>query len=220
MSQPKYRFYATLLDSYAWYLQSEQDEAFQEFIDKINRVPYEKSELALKGIAFNEAIDETDSFYIKSIIDRGTIHYDTFMFKESVVNSFRAYFKSAASQVYTSAQLETNRGLIELYGFADKVLQDTAYDIKTTSKYEFPKFIFGWQHKVYPYCFNQNEIFLSRFEYTVTDFNHIYKEQYVYNPENNIPELRSICESLVDFIELHKGLITDRKIFGLAPLEV
>ena len=39
MSQPKYRFYATLLDSFYWFLNSESETAEQEFIDKINRVP-------------------------------------------------------------------------------------------------------------------------------------------------------------------------------------
>jgi hypothetical protein len=211
----QYKFYATLLDSYSWFLQSEQDDAFQDFIDKINRKPY-TSEAAEKGKAFNEIID--DKTLIKLVGNEVT--YKTFEFKTSLINDFKAYFSHAASQVYTSTHLEVNNSLIELYGFADKVFQDTCFDIKTTAKYGFPKFIGSWQHKIYPFCFNQNGIKIEKFEYIITDFTNIFKEQYVYNPERDIPAIKNICSSLVDFVERHKTLITDRKIFGLQKLKV
>lgn len=211
---PKYRFYATLLDAFQWYLTSEQDEAFQDFINKINRVPF-SSEAAEKGTAFNEIVDDKNILQVQD-----KVRYKGFDFKVPLINDFKAYFKGAASQVYTSTTLETNKGLIELYGYADKVLQDTCFDIKTTGKYEFPKYINGWQHKVYPFCFNQNGIFIDRFEYTVTDFNNIYKETYFYNTERDIAAIKGICESLIDFIELHRGLITDKKIFNIIEEKV
>ena len=209
MPQPKYRFYATLLDAYSWYLQSEQEEAFQDFINKINRIEF-TSEAAEKGKAFNELVDDKN---ILKVQDK--VRYKGFDFKVSLINDFKAYFSDAASQVYTSTTLETNKGLIELYGYADKVFRDTCFDIKTTGRYEFPKFINGWQHKVYPFCFNRNNIFVDKFEYTITDFNNFYKETYFYNPERDIAAIKVICESLVDFIELHRDLITDKKIFNI-----
>ena len=218
MSQPKYRFYVTLLDAFTWYLQSEQDEAFQDFINKINRVPF-KSEAAENGTAFNELVDADKTLAGVTVV-KDTVRYKGFDFNRNLLNDFKAYFKGAASQVYTSTTLETNRGLIELYGYADKVLRDTCFDIKTTGKYEFPKYINGWQHKVYPFCFNQNGIFIDRFEYTVTDFNGIYKETYFYNPERDIASIKGICESLIDFIELHRELITDKKIFNITEEKV
>lgn len=74
--KPDYRFYATLLDSFQNYLDSDENwNAFygssenptytieeytekcrQELIDRINRVPFD-SELADKGTAFNEVVD-------------------------------------------------------------------------------------------------------------------------------------------------------------------
>ena len=74
--QPKYRFYATLLDTYMNYVESDtiwekywgwsddpphtpevfRQQQFQQLIDRINRVPFD-SEPADKGTAFNEVID-------------------------------------------------------------------------------------------------------------------------------------------------------------------
>lgn len=76
MENVKFKFYATLLDAYQDYLDSEliwekywgwsvapphtpeefKQVQYQSLIDKINRVPYE-SDAADKGIAFNEVID-------------------------------------------------------------------------------------------------------------------------------------------------------------------
>ena len=74
--QPKFKFYATLLDAFTGYLRSDaiyerywgfsenpphtpdefRDKQFQSLIDTINRVPFD-SEAADKGTAFNEVID-------------------------------------------------------------------------------------------------------------------------------------------------------------------
>lgn len=76
MQQLRYRFYASLLDAFQQYLDSDiiwdkywafsenpphtpeefQKIQFQSLIDKINRVPYD-SEAADRGTAFNEVID-------------------------------------------------------------------------------------------------------------------------------------------------------------------
>ena len=74
--QPKYRFYATLLDAFTDYLSSDtlwekywgwsdnpphtpeefKEKQFRELIDRINRVPFD-SEAADRGTAFNEVVD-------------------------------------------------------------------------------------------------------------------------------------------------------------------
>lgn len=75
-AQPKYRFYATLLDCFTDYIDSDaiwdkywgfsqnpphtpeefHQKQFQQVIDRINRVPFD-SEAADRGTAFNEVID-------------------------------------------------------------------------------------------------------------------------------------------------------------------
>ena len=76
MQQPKFKFFATLLDAFTSYLRSDaiyerywgfsenpphtpdefKEQQYQSLIDTINRVPFD-SESADKGTAFNEIID-------------------------------------------------------------------------------------------------------------------------------------------------------------------
>ena len=95
---PKYRFYATLLDSYMNYVECDsiwekywgwsenpphtpeefRQEQFQALIDRINRVPFD-SEAADKGTAFNEVIDcmveyrKSEKVLIERIVEPDTI---------------------------------------------------------------------------------------------------------------------------------------------------
>lgn len=77
MDKPKFRIWATLIDSYEDYLNCDsiwemyygwsdspkytpeefKKQKFQELIDNINRVPHESNEAADKGTAFNEILD-------------------------------------------------------------------------------------------------------------------------------------------------------------------
>lgn len=99
MQQPKYRIYATLLDAFWGYMNSDaiwdkywgwsenpphapeefHELQFQELIDRINRKPFD-SEAADKGTAFNEIIDclvenrrseimQIERLYLESVVD-------------------------------------------------------------------------------------------------------------------------------------------------------
>lgn len=221
-----YRFYATLLDSFDYYLKSESDVAFQEFIDKLNRKPF-VSEAAAKGTAFNALIDGI----LFGTINMGYLERDkksnfifghenaVYAFKESLVKEIVSQVNGSMAQIFTKAILPTRKGNVELYGYADYLRYNKTTDLKTTGSYTFPKFLNGWQSKVYPYCFNQNGIYCDTFEYLITDFSNVYKEEYIYKPERDDLELQRFCEQLIDFVEQHRGLITSTdpkvlKMFG------
>jgi hypothetical protein len=228
MSEVKYKFYATLLDAYQRYLDSESEEACQELIDKINRVPFE-SEAAEKGTAFNELIDKIIKggdvkldFYMRNNIDTISVNHTSrtgklyqFEFKMDIVREFADYFQGATSQVFAEAEIETSAGNVLLYGWIDEMLQGSIYDIKTKGQYTFPSFLKHWQHIVYPYCLNKRGNNVSHFQYTITEFSNTYTEDYYYNPEVDEPRLKAICEELIHFIETKRGFITDKKIFAL-----
>ncbi|MGL5957908.1 MAG: HNH endonuclease [Phocaeicola sp.] len=273
---PKYRFYATLLDAYHGYLHSDviwekywgfaeepphTPEEFHELqrlelIDRINRKPFD-SEAADKGTAFNEVIDcmidgvKSDKVHVERVYDnyilcdecctekncdysfgshercksvkkpnraikalKATYNNREFTFPISFCRKFADYFKGALTQQRVEAILPTKYGGVLVYGFIDELMPTSVHDIKTTGKYSAFKFKDHFQHLVYPYCLLQNGNDIRVFEYNITDFKEMYTEVYVFDEERGIPILQAHCESFIEFLEEHRELITDKKIFN------
>lgn len=197
--QPNYRFYATLLDAFEGYRNSDrvyqeywgfsenpsktaeefEAEQFQGLIDRINRVPFD-SEAADRGTAFNEIVDclilgcTSPKMEIVSNREAGTItatyNNRTFTFPIPLCREFSDYFAGATPQVLTEAILPTRYGDVLLYGYIDELLPLSVHDIKTTGKYSVGKFRHNWQHLVYPYCLIESGNPILDFEYNVAVF--------------------------------------------------
>lgn len=203
-----------------------ESEQYQGLIDRINRVPFD-SEPADKGTAFNEVIDciidgvnsekmliEQSTYGGKSVI-KATYKERTFNFDTELCKLFAQRLKGSLTQQYTEGVLHTKYGAVLVYGYIDQIMPFKVVDTKTTSKYSVFKFRNNWQHKVYPYCLKQNGIDINEFEYLVTDFKNIYSELYVFDKYKDIQALQLHCEQFIEFIEAHRHLITDEKIFAL-----
>lgn len=250
MKRPlQFKFYATLLDAFQGYLNSAETyqqywgfsenprlteeefekEQFQSLIDKINRVPFE-SEAAEKGTAFNEVIDciienrKSKRYQIDADRARGsiTVKNDTWAFKFplTLCVSLAKRLGGALTQQFVEAVLPTQYGDVLLYGYIDELLPFKVVDIKTTKKYKAFKYRGNWQHKVYPFCLQQNNIPIYEFEYLVTDFRAVYTELYVYNPDKDVTLLQQHCERFIEFLNQNRALITDAKIFGLDKTKI
>jgi len=207
-----------------------EKEQFQSLIDRINRVPmkWEDSEAADRGTSFNEAVDclinnrKSEKMELRSDKKSGiiTANYNKriFIFPITLVREFADYFTGAISQVYTEAILPTKYGDVLLYGYVDELMPESIHDIKTTGRYKAGKFRNNWQHIIYPYCLNEQGNKVSEFEYNIAVFSgkqiSTFKEYYRYNPDRDIPKLRLITEQLIEFLEMYKELITDKKIFN------
>ncbi len=239
----EYRFSPTLLDRYENYINSSriyqeywgfseepskteeefEKEQFQGLIDTINRVPFE-SEAADKGTAFNEVIDciienrISDKMQIKSYKESGVIAVSykehLFNFPFDICVEVAKYLSGALTQHWVNGVLETTKGKVHFVGCIDQLLPFKVCDTKTLSKYSAFKFRHNWQHVVYPFCLNQNGIYINDFEYVITDFKSTWTEHYVYNESKDVPRLNEHCEGLIDFIELNRHLITDTRIFN------
>jgi hypothetical protein len=219
-----YNIYPTLLDSFQRYLNDPESEV-QEMINKINRVPF-VSEAADKGTAFNEVVDQflRDRLlfegFIESPLEEWVYTFTrenrkwVFSFKKSILKEFYNRLAGAVPQIYLESEIMTKYGEVKLYGYADEMKGDTIFDIKTTSRYEFPKFLHNWQHRAYLHAQVQLESHIDRFQYLVTDFNNVFTEDYTYHPRME-RELISICERLIEFVEDNRDKITDKKIYGL-----
>lgn len=207
-----YKFYATLLDAFVWYQGSESEDCLQELIDKINRVPF-ISEAACKGTGFNNLIDEllvNPKMEIKPVnVDEFEFIYDAGLAKE-----IAEYLTGAIPQYRTSGLIQTSKGLVEIYGNIDYVLRDKAIDLKGTGSYDLGKFKNSMQRHVYPVCLAQEGIMVDEFEFLVTDYRGIFREQYKVDLKESEREIINVCESLIDFLEIKKSEITDKKVFA------
>ncbi|MCZ8144891.1 hypothetical protein [Flavobacterium sp.] len=218
-----------------------EKEQFQGLIDTINRVPFE-SEASDKGTAFNEVIDciiedrKSTTMEISVIADHtsmtsvepnsGEVNFSqkkfirvfykhhTFLFPLNICVEVAKYLSGALTQQWVNGVLETTKGKVHFVGCIDQLLPFKVCDTKTLSKYSAFKFRHNWQHVVYPFCLNQNGIYINDFEYVITDFKSTWTEHYVYNESKDVPRLNEHCEGLIDFIELNRHLITDTRIFN------
>lgn len=212
--QPQFKFYATLLDAFQWYRDSEQETAFQDLINKINRVPF-SSEAADKGTAFNEIVDKVAHGNVELEQMSNEAYFGGFSFKRSIVEEIASEVKGAIPQVYCKGYLQTRYGLVELYGYIDELMPfPTIVDIKCTGNYDYGKFTKNWQHIVYPFCLHQQNGVNYQFTYLITDYQRTFSEDYFFNPETDTIRLRSFVEEFIDFLLQHKELITDKKVFG------
>lgn len=202
-----------------------------DLIDRINRVPFDNAK-ADRGTAFNEIVDclilnqNTDKMQITSDRNAGTItaiyNERTFVFSMAICLEFANYYKGALPQLFVEGLLPTKYGDVRLYGYLDELMPMTVHDIKTTGKYAAGKFKEHWQHVVYPYCLHLAGNEISDFEYNILLINErksgdtyeTFTEHYTYLPERDIPLLTRHVEGLIEFIEAHRDVITDLKIFN------
>ena len=198
--QPKYRIYATLLDAFGEYLNSDviwdkywgwsenpphtpeefHEQQFRELIDRINRKPFD-SEAADKGTAFNELVDaliekrKPNDMDVERNAENTcyTVIYKnrTFTFPISLCCEFADYFKGALTQQRVEAILPTAYGNVLVYGVIDELMPTSVHDIKTTGSYTVGKFKDHHQHLIYPYALMQNGSDVRTFEYNIVEFN-------------------------------------------------
>lgn len=217
------------------------DRLEKELLDAVNRVPHEPIEAADKGTCFNEIIDclvahrkcEYEGMDVQSGEVAGnrvitaklngfTFHYDAELCKTTA-----KCFANAISQHRCEAVLATKYGDVELYGYADEIMGDVVYDIKTTGRYDFGKYAKGWQKHVYPYCLVESgEVKdVQAFVYDVYVWKGgssrtpvltamWYPELYKYDHQKSTVALKNMCERFIEWLEAHREQITDKKIFA------
>jgi hypothetical protein len=201
--QPTYKFYPSLLDAYKWYQASESDEAEKEFLDKINRIPFQ-SDLADKGTWFNDLID---------LGLKGEEKHDLNYLTGCAAHIVKSLYGSA-KQVYTSTIIEVDGQLVELYGYMDYVNRDRVIDLKTTKAYELGKYKDSLQLHFYPVSLIDGGNEINEFEFLVTDFTNVFSEVYPVNYEASKLKLVDACKELIRFLEYKKDLVTNLKIFN------
>lgn len=233
----RYAIYPSLMDAYVWMQSAEDDAEYAkrrgELLQKINRVPQEPSYAAARGTALNGLVDalvegrmldkwnyESKSFY-KADVDGFEFRYSA-----GIVEELAKLVSGASVQPFCDAEIETEHGVVRLYGYADYVVCDEVIDLKTTSVYSVGKYRDHWQHYVYPYCLvkgGQME-HVDQFLYLVAEISAgrdavingtIYGEEYNPTFEECEAAIRGFLDgSLLPFLDDNRAFITDLKVFG------
>jgi hypothetical protein len=190
-----YRFYPSLLNTFSRYIQG-GNLSVQALIDSINRVPTPTTTAQERGISFEEAIV------------KGT---DEERFDPEIIKKVRKLLPRPIvdTQVYCQWEIED----VLFYGYVDLIGKFKAVDLKTTGSYQKDRYLFNHQN-LYLHALKRKGIKLM--EYVITDFTDVYVESYALTHpiDRQLEEIRQ----LKAFLEEHRPLITDKKIF-VAPGE-
>lgn len=196
----KYRLYPTLMQLFSWYhhkLRNADGELYvteRHLLDRINRVPQPTTPAQQRGISFETALTT----------GRGEEQFPT-----PIIEAMR---KQLPMRYKTQFFVRTAIKNVEFYGLIDIVGGDRAIDIKTTSRYEYPKFAHHFQTL---YLLGLKSWNIKQLDYLITDFKEVYTESYHYDTYDFQPLLDEL-ELFTDFLETHRPQITDKKIFNNA----
>jgi len=186
----RYRFYPTLLNAFSRYLDGKYVTA-QQLLDMINRVPAPATEAQERGVNFEAAVvkgEEEDRF------------------SPELMEKFRKLLPRpiVETQVYCQYEIED----VLFYGYVDLIGKFKAVDIKTTASYHPGRYTHNHQN-LYLHALKKRGIRLM--EYLITDFREVYVESYplTHPIDKQLEEIRLFKQ----FLEEHRELITDRKIF-------
>lgn len=205
-----FRFSPSLLDQFNNHLLGKWNKTEQDVIDSINRVPFKASEAMAKGTCFHTLTDGREL----PKLNRKTKTYDVeiWKFKKDVVEEIRNNRTDGKSEVYVERTMEIGEDRVLLYGYIDTMKGQTSIDVKTTSRYRGPgSFYSSLQWRTYNYCAGT-----EKFQYIVTDFRHVYYEDYTQSKEAE-DYLRSIVSQFIDFIKANRDKITHERVFDYSP---
>lgn len=190
-----YRFYPSLLNTFARYVRGGNLSA-QELIDTINRVPTPTTAAQERGISFEDAIV------------KGT---DEDRFDPELVRKIRKLLPRPIvdTQVYCQWQVDD----VLFYGYVDLIGKYKAVDLKTTGSYQKDRYLFNHQN-LYLHALKRRGIKLM--EYVIAEFqpggtSEVYVESYslTHPIDKQLEEIRLFKA----FLDEHRSLITDKKIF-------
>ncbi len=186
----QYRFYPSLLNTFSRYMQG-GNLSVQQLIDSINRVPTPTTAAQERGTSFEEAVV------------KGT---DEERFNPEIIKRVRKLLPRPIVDTQVYCQLEIDDVLF--YGYVDLIGSFKAVDLKTTGSYQPGRFLHNHQN-LYLHALKRKGIKLM--EYVITDFKDVYVESYslTHPIDRQIEEIRQFKA----FLDEHRPLITDKKIF-------
>ena len=113
-----------------------------------------------------------------------------------IVEEMAGYVRGGIWQEHVKTQILPN---VIVHGYVDVINGNTVFDIKTTSRYDFPKFLHSCQHLVYLAALNSSEIL--KFSYLITDFSSVFVETYHWQ-DSMLDELRGHVNNFLNYLKI------------------
>lgn len=193
-----YQITPTLLDAFARFERHQDEESFNDLINKINRVKSDPNEAQLKGIAF------------ENCVNNGLYEWDNFSFDVDLIDDAGSrLINNNGIQVKISGDYDN----IHFYGIADYTFPEMILDLKGTGNYYYGKFKKKNQFPVYSFIKELNKEPIRQFKYLVSDYTNLYQETYL--PSQKVyDDLLEFTREFIRFINHFKKHITNPAIFG------
>lgn len=192
----QYRLYPSLLNNFARYVRS-GNLSVQELLDSINRVPTLTTAVQQRGISFEDAVVKGEG---EEQFDAETLRKVRKLLPRPIVET----------QVYCQWEIDD----VLFYGYVDLIGTFKAVDIKTTASYRPGRFVDNHQN-LYLHALKRRGIKLM--EYVIAEFQsdgrtevHVESYALTHPIEKQLEEIRLFKA----FLEEHRALITDPKIFA------
>lgn len=196
----QYRFYPTLLNNFARYVRG-GNLSVQELLDSINRVAGPATAAQQRGVSFEDAV----------VKGEGEDQFDA-----DILRKVRKLLPRPIVETQVYCQWEIDDVLF--YGYVDLVGKFKAVDLKTTASYRPGRFADNHQN-LYLHALKRRGIKLM--EYVIAEFRpdgvaevHVESYSLTHPIDKQLEEIRLFKT----FLEEHRALITDPKIFA-APKE-
>jgi hypothetical protein len=185
------RLSPTFLDSFRYYREAGDeyaDKARRDLIDRLNGVSV-TSEAMRKGIEFERAVcDCCDGGEIEAGPVKPALR--------PIIEEIAGHVSGALRQVHVSTRIAPD---IVVHGYVDFLKGGTIYDVKTTGKYEFPKYLRKCQHLAYMAALRPYGI--GTFKYLATDFADVYVEEYRWS-DSMLSELKGRAMDFLSYLEI------------------
>lgn len=191
----QYRVYPSLLNTFAWYLRG-GNLSVGELLDSINRVPAPTTAVQQRGVSFEDAVVKGEG---EEQFDAGLLAKVRKLLPRPIVET----------QVYCQWEIED----VLFYGYVDLIGTFKAVDLKTTASYRPGRFADNHQN-LYLHALKRRGIKLM--EYVIAEFRpdgtaevHVESYSLTHPIDKQLEEIRLFKA----FLEEHRDLITDPKIF-------
>ena len=152
-----------------------------------------------------------------------------FFFDIDFCKSVAEYYHDCICQFYTSANLETPRGIVELHGYLDYFRMKSIFDLKTCKSYAFGNYTHYNQRFAYPYCMIKSGMMTEVQDVEFTAYKLVggnsrsplitgeqNREVYTFDYKQSVEILTENCVGFIDFINSNIENIDRSKtrIFG------